>query len=118
MENKWKFKTYDDDVILMLFDEVEEVEGDRATLTEWLDSDVQGSEYTLKILKKVLSGECKEDEFGGNAFEVHVEKDFTKISCAFGEQVPNIKPCIVPTELLYEIVKVWLSEREKFYANR
>ena len=118
MENKWKFKTYDDDVILMLFDEVEEVGGDRTTLTEWLFSDVQGSEYTLKILEKIVNGDCDEDEFGGNAFEVFAKKDFTKISCAFGEQVPNIKPCIVPTELLYEIVKVWLSEREKFYANR
>ncbi len=118
MEYEWKFKTYGDNIILMLFDDVKEINGDRATLTEWLFSDVQGSKYTLKVLEKVVNGDCDNDDFGGNAFEVHVENDFTKISCAFEEQAPNIKPCIVPTKLLYEIVKVWLSEREKFYANK
>ena len=118
MEYKWKFKTYGDNIILMLFDDVEEVVGDKATLTEWLDSDVQGSKYTLKVLEKVVNGDCDEDEFGGNVFEVRIRKNFTMISSAFGDEVPNVKPCTVPTKLLYEIVKVWLSEREKFYANK
>ena len=118
MEYKWKFEIYRDNIILMLFDDVEEVEGDRATLTEWLFSDVQGSKYTLKILEKIVNGDCDEDEFGGNVFDVHVGKEFTKISFYFEKDNPNIKPCIVPTELLYEIEKVWLSKREKFYANR
>lgn len=53
MEYEWKFKTYGNNIILMLFDDVKEINGDRATLTEWLFSDVQGSKYTLKCLKKL-----------------------------------------------------------------
>ena len=117
MNFKYKINAHDE-YFSMSFDELDNVEGCKKTLSEWLVADVQSSEFALKILEKVVSGECDEDEFGGNVFDVHVGKEFTKISFYFEKDNPKLKPCIVPTELLYEIVKVWLSEREKFYANR
>ncbi len=117
MNFKYKIKAHDN-YFSMSFDELDNVEGCKETLSEWLVADVQSSEFALKILEKVLNGECDEDDFGGNAFEVHVGKEFTKITFDFEKYSPLMKPCTVPTELLYEIVKVWLSERKKFYANK
>ena len=42
MERKWKFH-FHDYYFVMIFDDVEEVKGDKETLTGWLNTDVRGN---------------------------------------------------------------------------
>ena len=117
MERKWKFH-FHEDYFVMVFDDAEEVKGDKATLTGWLYVDVGDYRKTLEYIDDVLSGKNEEDFLWGNAYKAYVRKDFTEIHFNFEEDVPTVMPCTVPTKLLREIVKAWLDEHEKFYANK
>ena len=116
-ERKWKFH-FHDYYLVMIFDDVEEVKGDKETLTGWLNTDIGGYQKTLEYIDDVLSGKNEEDILWGNAYKAYVKKDFTEIHFNFEEDVPTVMPCTVPTKLLREIVKAWLDEHEKFYANK
>ena len=117
MERKWKFH-FHEDYFVMVFDDVEEVKGDKETLTGWLNTDIIGYQKTLEYIDDVLNGKNEEDFLLGNAYKAYVKKDFTEIHFNFEEDVPTVMPCTVPTKLLREIVKAWLDEHEKFYADK
>ena len=117
MEYRWKFN-FHDDYFVMAFDEVEEVHGDKSTLTGWLFTDVRDFRGTLGYIDDVISEKTKEDFLSGNAYNAYVKKDFTEIHFQFEDENPSIKPCTVPTKLLREIVKAWLDEYEEFYDNK
>ena len=117
MEHKWKFRSRDY-YLDMIFDDVEEVKGDKETLTGWLNTDIIGYQKTLEYIDDVLSGKNEEDFLWGNAYKAYVKKDFTEIHFNFEEDVPTVMPCTVPTKLLREIVKAWLDEHEKFCADK
>ena len=117
MEHKWKFRSRDY-YLDMIFDDVEEVKGDKETLTGWLNTDIGGYQKTLEYIDDVLSGKNEEDFLWGNAYKAYVRKDFTEIHFIFEEDNHAIGPCTVPTKLLREIVKAWLDEHEKFCADK
>ena len=117
MEHKWKFRSRDY-YLDMIFDDVEEVKGDKETLTGWLNTDIIGYQKTLEYIDDVLSGKNEEDFLWGNAYKAYVKKDFTEIHFIFEEDNHAIGPCTVPTKLLREIVKAWLDEHEKFCASK
>ena len=117
MERKWKFH-FHEDYFVMVFDDAEEVKGDKATLTGWLYVDVRDYRKTLEYIDDVISRKNEEDFLWGNAYKAYVRKDFTEIHFNFEEDTPSVKPCTVPTKLLREIVKAWLDEHEKFYADK
>ena len=117
MERKWKFH-FHDYYFVMIFDDVEEVKGDKETLTGWLNTDIGGYQKTLEYIDDVLSGKNEEDFLWGNAYKAYVRKDFTEIHFNFEDDDPTIRPCIVPTRLLREIVKAWLDEFEKFSVSK
>ena len=117
MEHKWKFR-FHDYYFVMIFDDVEEVKGDKETLTGWLNTDIGGYQKTLEYIDDVLSGKNEEDFLWGNAYKAYVRKDLTAIHFNFEDDDPTIRPCIVPTRLLREIVKAWLDEFEKFSVSK
>ena len=102
----------------MVFDDVEEVKGDKATLTGWLYTDVRDNVCYLEDIDNVLKGKSDEEIQWGNGYKAYVKKDFTEIHFNFEEDDPTIKPCTVSTKLLREIVKAWLDEYEKFRASK
>ena len=80
----------------------------------WLRCDVQGcGEDYLPKVKKVLEGEVEEEEFWGNAYKVVVHKDLTKISYDYEEDNPKMVHCTLPTEMLYEILEIWIKAYEE-----
>ena len=117
MEHKWKFRSRDY-YLDMIFDDVEEVKGDKETLTGWLNTDIIGYQKTLEYIDDVLTGKKDKDLFWGNAYKAYVKRDFTEIHFIFEEDNHAIGPCTVPTKLLREIVETWIDEYEKFRANR
>ena len=117
MEHKWKFRSRDY-YLDMIFDDVEEVKGDKETLTGWLNTDIIGYQKTLEYIDDVLNGKNEEDFLLGNAYKAYVKKDFTEIHFIVEEDNHAIGPCTVPTKLLREIVKAWLDEHEKFCADK
>ena len=95
-----------------------EIKGYIHNIRGWLSSDVQscGKDYLPKV-KKVLEGEVNEEVFWGNAYKVIVHKENTKISYDYEEDNPEMIPCTLPTQMLYEILEIWIKacdeEREK-----
>ena len=117
MKYKWQFR-FHEDYFVMTFDDVEEVKGDKETLTGWLNTDIIGYQKTLEYIDDVLNGKNEEDFLLGNAYKAYVKKDFTEIHFIFEEDNHAIGPCTVPTKLLREIVKAWLDEFEKFSVSK
>lgn len=115
--NNWEFNYHNNEYLEMYFDNIDEIEGEKSTLTEWLYSDVQHSDTMLKIIDSIIESGATEDEFGGNLFDVNVKNGFADIHCIFKE-LTKIKPCIVPLKLLREIVVAWLAEYDKFSAMK
>ena len=85
----------------------------------WLLCDVQGcGEDYLPKVKSVLEGEVEEEIFWGNAYKAVVHKDYTKISYDYEEDNPEMVLCTLPTEMLYEILKIWAKAREEHYKDK
>ena len=80
----------------------------------WLFCDVRGhaKEY-LPQIKSVIEGLTEEQIYWGNAYKAVVHKDFTKISYDYEEDNPEMVPCTLPTEMLYEILKIWIKACEE-----
>ena len=117
MKYKWNFH-FHEDYFVMTFDDVEEVKGDKTTLTGWLYTDVRDHFCYLEDIDNVLSGKSDEEFQWGNGYKAYVKKDFTEIHFNFEDDDSTIRPCIVPTRLLCEIVKAWLDEFEKFSVSK
>ena len=117
MNKEWKFSVVCSD-LWMEFDDVDEIQGSKETLSSWLCDDIRGFAKALDYIDDVLAGNVEEDRLAGNAFCVYVKKDFTEIHYDFEYIDPSAKPCTVPTKLLREIVKAWLEEYERFRASK
>ena len=117
MKDKWKFMC-DEIHLMMKFEEIEEIEGDSQTLTEWLYIDVCDHSEHLEIISKILTGKFENELLWGNGYKAYVQRDYTEIHFNFEEENPNIKPCKLPTKLLREIVEAWLEEYEKFRNSK
>ena len=90
----------------------EHITGYVGNIAGWLEADVQcsGRRYLSKI-KKILKSSIlfKEEIFSGNAYEAHVKRDYTTISYDFEEEWPEMVPCTLPTQILYEILELWIN---------
>ena len=117
MNKEWKFSVVCSD-LWMEFDDVDEIQGSKETLSSWLCDDIRDFTRTLEYIDDVISGKNNEDFLWGNGFKAYVRKDFTEIHFNYEEEEPSVKPCTVPTKLLREIVKAWLEEYESFRANK
>lgn len=84
----------------------------------WLFCDVHShaKEYIPQV-KNVLEGKVEEEVFWGNAYKAVVRKDFTKISYDYEEDNPEMVPCTLPTEMLYEILEIWIKAYEEHRAK-
>ncbi len=102
----------------MMFDDVDDILGDKFTLTDWLYTDIGDYRKTLEYIDDVLNEKNDGDLLWGNAYKAYVKKDFTEIHFIFEEDNHAIGPCTVPTKLLREIVEAWLDEYEKFRETK
>ena len=102
----------------MTFENVDEIEGDKETLSSWLSDDVRDYAPTLDYIDKAISGELEDNLFWGNGFKAYIEQEYTEIHFNYEEDDPRIKPCKLPTKLLREIVAVWLEEFEKYRNSK
>ena len=95
------------------------ISGYLPNISGWLSSDVEGSgEDYLPQIKKVLEGEVEEEEFWGNAYKVVIHKDYTTISYDFEYCNPKMVPCTLPTEMLYEIIEIWIKACEEHRSKQ
>ena len=117
MNRAWKFSVVCSD-LWMEFDDVDEIQGSKETLSSWLCDDIRGFTRTVDYIDDVLAGKVEEDRLGGDGFSAYVKKEFTEIRYDFEDMDPSVKPCTVPTKLLREIVKAWLEEYERFRASK
>ena len=86
------------------------IKGDLFMIEEWLFGDVQNSSYFLERMKNFIeSTEMEEDELGGNACDVFVKRDFSTIKWIYHDQVSS--SCTLPTEMLYEILQIWVKKK-------
>ena len=115
MKHNWIFEDIGYD-LNMSFENIQEIEGNRQTLSTWLGEDVRDYRIMLDDVIKVLNGDSEYEELWCDLFTADVYKDYTEIHSNFEDNMPP--PCKVPTPLLREIIEVWLEEREKYYANK
>ena len=80
-------------------------------ISGWLSSDVQnmGKTYFLPIFEKVIGGVSEEEVIAGNAYEAVIRKDYTTISYNFEYCNSKMVPCTLPTQMLYEILEIWIK---------
>ena len=95
--------------------ENDSISGYLPNISGWLSSDVQnmGESYFLPIFNKVLNEISEEEIIAGNAYETIIHKDYTTISYDFEYCNPKMVPCTLPTEMLYEILKIWIKAYEE-----
>lgn len=93
------------------------IKGDAFMVEAWLEGDVQGGNDFLIDMKNFMENpEIKEDELGGNSCEVFLKRDYTTIRWNWYDDVPE--SCTLPTEMLYEILKVWVAKKEELRAEK
>ena len=94
------------------------IKGDIFMIPAWLESDVQGSgNYELSSFKEFIENpEIEEDNFGGNACDVFAKRDFTTIQWEWHDKVPD--SCTLPTEMLYEILKIWVAKKQELREEK
>ena len=94
------------------------IKGDIFMIPAWLESDVQGSgNYELSSFKEFIENpEIEEDNFGGNACDVFAKRDFTTIQWEWHDKVPD--SCTLPTEMLYEILKIWVAKNKELREEK
>ncbi len=98
----------------------ERITGFLRNIDGWLVCDVQcfGEDYLTKI-RTILNSEDPNSEelFWGNAYKAHVRKDFTTISYDFEYCNPKMVPCTLPTEMLCEILEIWIKAKAEHNAK-
>lgn len=70
------------------------------------------SKELFTIICGVVSGINEYDYFSGNAFEVEIKKDFSKISTDY--PIRQLSECEVKTDELLDIVSAYLNEIKKY----
>ena len=94
----------------------ENIKGCIGNISNWLSSDVQcfGKRYLARVKEILESSDLNEKEiFWGNAFETLVCKEVTTIKYTYEEENPHMVPCTLPTEMLCEILEVWIKAYEE-----
>ncbi len=81
----------------------------------WLDCDVASTGWRdlAKIKEFLLNPNEEEIMLGSNAYTVLVHKETTTISYDFEEENPEMVPCTLPTEMLCEILEIWIKAYEE-----
>ena len=93
-------------------------------IESWLTDDVIAPNDVLKEFEKAINSEGVfiPSSIGGNGFWREVGKEYTLITFqyehCFADGKCPFKPCKVPTKLLYEILKVWAIEYEKWKKEK
>lgn len=118
---KLEYKVSNDPKLFRLYIKSDLLTEEQAEMIEvWLISDVIFPERTLKEISLALNSQddIKPICVGGNAFWCDVGKEYTWITYQYEDDFDEgkcpYKPCKIPTKLVYEIVKVWSEEREKW----
>lgn len=65
------------------------------------------------MICEVRKGIKQHEYFNGNAFEVEIKRDFSKISTDY--PIDQLSECEIKTEELYDIIFVYLNEMKKIY---
>lgn len=93
-------------------------------IESWLTDDVITPNDVIEEFEKAIN---RKEDFtpnciGGNVFWREVGREYTLITYQYEEYYKDgkspFKPCKVPTKLLYEILKVWAVEYEKWVKER
>ncbi len=93
----------------------EKVTGYIGNISGWLESDAEcfSEEYLTKIKEVLQSNGEKEELLWGNAYKALIRKDTTTISYDFEDGNPEMVPCTLPTEMLCEILEIWIKAYEE-----
>lgn len=89
-------------------------------IEQWIRDDVISPESVLEELSSAMNSieDFEPKCLGGNAFWMEIGKESTLITFQYEDNFEEgkcpLKPCKVPTKLLYEIVKVWAVEYKKW----
>jgi hypothetical protein len=89
-------------------------------VAQFLISDVQGPgsiEYVLEAFDNVLSAKSKEEKISGNVCALEINNDTTVIYDKLAEDGMG-DWCEVETKELKALVDIWLTELEKFRAQK
>ena len=70
------------------------------------------SKELFTIIRGVVNGISEYDYFSGNAFDVEIKKDFSKISTDY--PINQLSECEIKTEELFDIISAYLDERKKY----
>lgn len=83
-------------------------------VADFLASDIQGgsAEPWITEIDQVLNGKEKSSNFGGNACELEINPDFTKISNHYVEDEKY--SCTIETSELRELILIWEAENLKY----
>ena len=94
------------------------IKGDIFMVEAWLEGDIQGGSYELELFKELIENpEKKEEKFWGNSMIVNLVKGGNStIEWCFYDESPN--SCTLPTEMLYEILKIWVAKKEELRAEK
>ena len=116
MDFEYVFKYTEQNSLRMEVIPNEKIKGDLSILTDWLHSDVSIGTTELPKVKEVLESKGnKKAKIWGNAFIAKVNKKYTKIKWSV-LKLPTY--CKLPTEMLYEILQIWVKELKKDRENR
>ena len=89
----------------------EHIQGDIFMISSWLQGDVQ-TDTLFKYFKAFMEDPDRDEyELSGNSCELLIKKDFTTIRWNWYDEVPD--SCTLPTEMLYEILKVWVAKNKE-----
>ena len=95
----------------------ESIKGDVFMIGAWLFGDVQRGNSISDAVKNFMENpEIKEEELSGNSCDVFLKRDFTTIRWVWYDEVPN--SCTLPTEMLYEIIKIWVAKNNELLAEK
>ena len=90
----------------------EHIQGDIFMISSWLEGDVQGGCRFLELFNAYMEAPDRDEyELSGNSCELLIKKDFTTIRWNWYDEVPD--SCTLPTEMLYEILKVWVAKNKE-----
>ena len=108
------FETLKTGEIFMNIESTKEISGDPKRIGEWLTTDVRDGNYVMERVNKVVRDNLSNEErIWMDGYDVIVKRDFSTIKFNYEEDCPEIKSCTLPTEVLYEILEIWIEEYKK-----
>ena len=113
-----KIKYHFEDVRKILSIRIEpnsQITGYLPNVAGWLECDVgSDGENNLTAIKEYLKHPTEEYLLlGANAYETHVRRDYTIVSYDYEYANPGMVPCIIPTEMICELLKAWTKANKQ-----